>query len=423
MKPCSTIKIWSAIVPAIFILVSFSSGKAACAAETKGILEYVPAEYGIMACVDPIRIMDEAGAKSTVDKTQNAAGKKILKKLKNVRIFFSRSAEKDGLIDFMCVSETGLDPDQVKKTVENYGWIKIGEYSGKPAFRYYNLAAVCTDERVIFGSTAAVKKAVETKEKKGPSLAGDARFVRLYDECGAAARKSGAAAYGIVTKSFIGGAASDTGVSYAESLAAADAAIFTVAGRKVKIELLLPPGGSSATLASSFMKEAETSAVETKEALEYVDTIELDEGGRGARKRAVAREAFTRKALRFALEFNSKVKAAAGSGEVAITAGFDENVMRIFYELIKTHPNSWWSVGEYFISSEISCERNRNILENASLVYLSEHPGAGRGVDPEALCDEGYIGFEPACHGGGEYSVKIGEKGKIVAECSLHSKK
>ena len=416
------------ILLAAFVMGSKSSSKAEAASaaipgQIQELLRLVPKEYDLMIKIDLQQILKESAAPAAADFFRAATGKKYYNKMKELYFFISRSHQKDGLLNLICVTARGFDPDQIKELVKQYENIKVGEYSGKTAFRYCNLAAVCCSERLIVGTTDGLKKTVDVVNKKSGALSDDYAFVKACENFFGGRVHKKQPVYCIIPAGIIANAAGTTEVAYRESLSETLAAYFSFGEREARITLKQPTKQSAEKLAAAFADQAAISAKETKEELEYVNAIEPKETDPKAKKRAVAREAFSRKLLKLVWEFNQKAKASAASDEVTISVKFEENIARSINELITTHANSWWTLAENFISSEISCERYRGKIENAALLYLSEHPEADKkNIFPETLCDEGYMGFYPQCPAGGAYSIMADDKGRIAARCSAHVK-
>jgi len=383
-------------------------------------LKFIPDEFRFVARVNVQAFLSEVSEKAFGEYINMIFGKKNLGKLKTLDISFSPERTKDQTFNFICVAGGDIDFAEMFDTIKNYADVKTGEHEGFQVFRYYNLAGLVCNGRVILGTAASLKKIVEMVKTGNGSLYNNNEFAAKCESAFAKSKLKNYAMTGAIGNDFLKKALADHEITYKEGLLATDMLYFTFSEKKVEMILSQDSSETALKLSNELAEQFQQSAKETAEALGEVDLIEAESKNRREQKVMAGELAFTRKLLNLTAEFNKNGNFKTADRDIFVGVEFKENILRSICSVITSHPNSWGAILEYFISPAITCKKYAKIIETATLIYLSKHKEAKASVSEEALYTEGIITNFYKCPAGDKFEISVDEKGKISVKCPVH---
>ncbi len=383
-------------------------------------LKFIPDEFRFVARVNVQAFLSEVSEKSFGEYINLIFGKKNSGKLKTLDISFSPERTKDQTFNFICVAGGDIDFAEMFDTIKNYADVKTGEHEGFQVFRYYNLAGLVCNGRVILGTAASLKKIVEMVKTGAGSLYNNNEFAAKCESAFAKSKLKNYAMTGAIGSDFLKKALAEHDITYKEGLLATDMLYFTFSEKKVEIILSQDSSETALKLSNELAEQFQQSAKETAEALGEVDLIEAESKNRREQKVMAGELAFTRKLLNLTAEFNKNGNFKTADRDIFVGVEFKENILRSICSVITSHPNSWGAILEYFISPAITCKKYAKIIEIATLIYLSKHKEAKASVSEEALYTEGIITNFYKCPAGDKFEISVDEKGKITVKCPVH---
>jgi len=384
-------------------------------------LKFIPAEFQFVARVNVQAFLAEVSEKSFSECINIIFGKKNSGNVKTLDITFSPEKSKDQTFNFICVAGGDIDFKEMLETIKNYPEVKIGEHEGYQAFRYYNLAGLICNGRVIFGTAASLKKVVEIVKTGKGSLYDDSEFALKCESAISKSKLKNCAATGAIGSEFLKKALAEHDITYKNGLLATKMLYFTFSEKKVEIILNQDSSETALKLSNELAEQFQRSAGETVEALGEVDLIEAESKNKREQKMMAGELAFTRRLLNLTVEFNKNGNFKTSDRDIFVSVNFKENILKSIYSVVISHPNSWGAIFEYFISPAITCKKYEKILENAALIYLAKHKDARTSVSEEVLYTEGFINNFYKCPAGDKFEISVDEKGKISVKCPVHA--
>ena len=384
-------------------------------------LKFIPDEFSFVARVNAQAFLSEVSEKPFGEYVNMIFGKKNSGKLKTLDISFSPEKSKDQTFNFVCVAGGDIDFSEMFDTIKNYAEVKIGEHEGFRVFRYYNLAGLVCNGRLILGTAASLKKIVEMVKTGKGSLYNNNKFAAKCESAISRSKLKNYATSGAIAGDFLKKALAEHDITYKDGLMATDMLYFTFSEKKVEIILSQDSSETALKLSNELAEQFQQSASETAEALGEVDLIEAASKNKREQKVMAGELAFTRKLLNLTAEFNKNGKFTTLGSDIFVSVDFKENILKSICSVITSHPNSWGAILEYFISPAITCKKYGKILENATLIYLSKHKEAKAAVSEEALYAEGVITNFYKCPAGDKFEISVDEKGKISVKCPVHA--
>ncbi len=399
--------------------------------------KYINSNYDLFITINPEKLLKDLSISSTIKtfiNSINKTGIKNISSIKKILLFISYGRHKKGNINFIALIYTPPEFDYdkllniltslINGSAETDGLFKTGIYDFKTVFRYYNLAGFFYKNKIILSSASGLKNIfnnIKTPPTENLSMQKD-----FIDECTEALKENSSSFFtAVIGRNFLKDMLDyldENEFIYKTILKNAAYASLAIKENSLKISVKLKDADEAKTFKKDFNAQTKKSLEESAETLAEVDVIEIENGDKKMTRFAIRELAYTRKLLKFIIAMNKTAAAETNSNIVFINFSPAQNILKSVDELICAHIDSWEIITRLFLSSEAGCERNAKLLETAALLYLAGFPDKKNTITVENLYENDFIKGILKCPAGGDYTINVNEKNKILINCNIHKK-